>query len=37
VTLELSWGREQLLEAVERALRFRRFKAVDVRDITSPK
>ena len=33
VTLELSWGREQLLEALERALRFRRFKAVDVRDI----
>jgi len=33
VTLELSWGREQLLEALERALRFRRFKASDVRDI----
>src|SRR5215831_6138792 len=33
VTLELSWGREQLLEALERALRFRRFKAIDVRDI----
>ena len=33
MTLELSWGREQLLEALERALRFRRFKAIDVRDI----
>jgi len=33
VTLELSWGRPQLLEALERALRFRRFKAADVREI----
>ena len=33
VTLELSWGREQLLSGLERALRFRRFKAADVRDI----
>jgi transposase len=33
VTLELSWGRAQLLDALERALRFRRFKAIDVRDI----
>jgi hypothetical protein len=33
VTLELSWGREPLLDALERALRFRRFKAADLRDI----
>lgn len=33
VALELSWGREQLLDALERALRFRRFKAADLRDI----
>jgi transposase len=33
VALELSWGRQPLLEALERALRFRRFKAEDVRDI----
>src|SRR5262249_57327960 len=33
VTLELSWGRPQLLEAPERAHRFRRFKAADVREI----
>ena len=33
VSLELSWGRQPLLEALERALRFRRFKADDVRDI----
>lgn len=33
VTLELSWGREQLLEALERAVRFRRYKATDIRDI----
>ena len=33
VTLERSWGRDQLLTALERATRFRRFKAKDVRDI----
>ncbi|HKV32584.1 MAG TPA: IS21 family transposase [Candidatus Dormibacteraeota bacterium] len=33
VTLELSWGRDQLLFALERATEFRRFKARDVRDI----
>ena len=33
VALELSWGRDQLLTALERATRFRRFKAKDVRDI----
>lgn len=33
VTLELSWGRQQLLDALERAVRFRRFKASDLRDI----
>jgi hypothetical protein len=31
--LDLSWGREQLLEALERAVRFRRYKAIDIRDI----
>lgn len=33
VSLELSWGRPQLVAALERATRFRRFKAEDVRDI----
>ena len=33
VTLELSWGRAQLLAALERATRFRRFKAQDIRSI----
>lgn len=33
VTLELSWGRERLLDALERAARFRRFRAADLRDI----
>jgi hypothetical protein len=33
VSLEASWGREQLVAALERATRFRRFKADDVRDI----
>jgi transposase len=33
VTLELSWSREQLLAALERATRFRRFKADDIRSI----
>ena len=33
VSLEPSWGREQLVAALERATRFRRFKAEDVRDI----
>ncbi len=33
VTLEPSWGREPLLAALERATRFRRFKAQDVRSI----
>jgi transposase len=33
VTLELSWSREQLLAALERATRFRRFKAADIRSI----
>ena len=33
VALEPSWGREQLLPALERATRFRRFKAQDVRNI----
>ena len=33
VTLERSWGREQLVPALERATRFRRFKAQDVRNI----
>jgi hypothetical protein len=33
VTLELSWSREQLLAALERATRFRRFKATDIRSI----
>ncbi len=33
VSLEPSWGRAQLVAALERATRFRRFKAEDVRDI----
>jgi transposase len=33
VALEPSWGREPLLAALERATRFRRFKAQDLRDI----
>lgn len=33
VALEGSWGREPLLAALERATRFRRFKAQDVRNI----
>ncbi len=33
VAMERSWGREQLLFALERATEFRRFKARDVRDI----
>jgi hypothetical protein len=33
VTLELSWSRDQLLAALERAARFRRFKAADIRSI----
>jgi hypothetical protein len=33
VALEPSWGREPLLAALERATRFRRFKAQDVRNI----
>jgi hypothetical protein len=33
VGLEPSWGKEALLAALERALRFRRFKAADVRSI----
>ena len=33
VTLEMSWSREQLLAALERATRFRRFKAADIRSI----
>ena len=33
VSLELSWGRDQLLAALERATRFRRFKAQDIRSI----
>jgi hypothetical protein len=33
VTLEMSWGRDPLLAALERATRFRRFKAEDVRSI----
>ena len=33
VTLEMSWSREQLVAALERATRFRRFKAQDVRSI----
>lgn len=33
VSLEASWGREQLVAALERSTRFRRFKASDVRDI----
>ncbi|HLZ94509.1 MAG TPA: IS21 family transposase [Candidatus Dormibacteraeota bacterium] len=33
VTLEMSWSREQLLAALERATRFRRFKADDIRSI----
>ena len=33
VSMEPSWGREQLVAALERATRFRRFKAEDLRDI----
>jgi transposase len=33
VLLEAAWGREALVRALERALRFRRFKAADVRAI----
>lgn len=33
MTLEASWGRQPLLDALERGLRFRRFKADDIRDI----
>ena len=33
VSLEASWGREQLVAALERATRFRRFKAEDLKDI----
>jgi transposase len=33
VTLEAAWGREPLTRALERALRFRRFKARDLRAI----
>ena len=33
VTLEMSWGRDQLLAALERATKFRRFKAQDIRSI----
>lgn len=33
VTLEAAWGRPTLLRALERAVRFRRFKAADVRGI----
>jgi transposase len=33
VSLELSWGRDQLLAALERATKFRRFKAQDIRSI----
>lgn len=33
VALEQSWGREPLLPALQRATRFRRFKAQDVRTI----
>jgi len=33
VALEASWGRQPLVAALERALRFRRFKAEDVRAI----
>jgi len=33
VSLEPSWGRAPLVAALERATRFRRFKAEDVRDI----
>jgi hypothetical protein len=32
-TLEAAWGREALIRALERALRFRRFKARDIRAI----
>ena len=34
--LEASWGREPLLAALERATRFRRFKAQDLRNILAP-
>lgn len=33
VALEASWGRPPLVTALERALRFRRFRAEDVRSI----
>jgi hypothetical protein len=33
VELERAWGREALVQALERAVRFRRFKAADVRAI----
>ena len=33
VALEAAWGRALLLQALERATRFRRFKATDVRAI----
>jgi hypothetical protein len=33
VTLEAAWGRPTLLRALERATRFQRFKATDVRAI----
>jgi transposase len=33
VELEAAWGREALTQALERAVRFRRFKAADVRAI----
>jgi hypothetical protein len=33
VALEAAWGRALLLQALERATRFRRFKAADVRAI----
>ena len=33
VTLEAAWGRPPLLRALERATRFQRFKATDVRAI----
>lgn len=33
VELELIWGQQPLVSALERAIRFRRFKAADVRAI----
>jgi len=33
VSLEVAWGRDALLAALERAVTFRRFKAADVRSI----